>query len=254
MIKSGLVSVTFRQLTPAEIIDLVCKAGLDGIEWGGDIHVPHGNLERARQVYALARDKGISTASYGSYYRAGLDTKDEKEFEKVLETALELNAGTIRIWAGAKGSLEADNGYRLQVAEDIFKCADLALKNNVAVALEYHGNTLTDSLNSTVELIKQVSHKNMHVYWQPPVNSVQEKNLEDIDILLPHISNIHIFQWAEYERMPLSDGEDAWDKYLGRINDGERQRYAMLEFVKDDSPEQFLRDAAVLKRIIEKLG
>jgi sugar phosphate isomerase/epimerase len=41
MIHTALASVTFRHLTFEEIIELVRKAGLDGIEWGGDIHVPY---------------------------------------------------------------------------------------------------------------------------------------------------------------------------------------------------------------------
>ena len=46
IIKSGLVSITFRELNPLEIIRLVSKAGLDGIEWGGDVHVPHGDIKK----------------------------------------------------------------------------------------------------------------------------------------------------------------------------------------------------------------
>ena len=48
--KTGLVSVTFRELASREIVALVANAGLDGIEWGGDVHVPHGELSTARQV------------------------------------------------------------------------------------------------------------------------------------------------------------------------------------------------------------
>ena len=51
MIHTGLVSVTFRKLEPAEIVDLVKQAGLQGIEWGGDIHVPHGDIQRAKRKF-----------------------------------------------------------------------------------------------------------------------------------------------------------------------------------------------------------
>ena len=44
MIYPGLVSVTFRKLSPEEIVQLVVSSGLKGIEWGGDIHLPHGIL------------------------------------------------------------------------------------------------------------------------------------------------------------------------------------------------------------------
>ena len=36
--KSGLVSVSFRQKTPLEICALCRKANLSAVEWGGDVH------------------------------------------------------------------------------------------------------------------------------------------------------------------------------------------------------------------------
>jgi 3-dehydroshikimate dehydratase len=66
--KTGLLSVTFRKLSPDHIIRLVSQAGLQVIEWGGDIHVPHGDIEIAEQVGRMTREAGIEVASYGSYY------------------------------------------------------------------------------------------------------------------------------------------------------------------------------------------
>jgi hypothetical protein len=43
----GLVSVTFRKLAPAAIVELAVKAQLRSIEWGGDVHVPHGDVRAA---------------------------------------------------------------------------------------------------------------------------------------------------------------------------------------------------------------
>jgi 3-dehydroshikimate dehydratase len=50
MIKTGLVSVSFRKFSPEKIIEMVKNAGLCAIEWGGDVHVPHGDVELARKV------------------------------------------------------------------------------------------------------------------------------------------------------------------------------------------------------------
>ena len=36
MIHPGLVSITFRELSPREIVKLVADGGLVGIEWGGE--------------------------------------------------------------------------------------------------------------------------------------------------------------------------------------------------------------------------
>ena len=35
MLHAGLCSVTFRALTPAQIVALVRQAGLETLEWGG---------------------------------------------------------------------------------------------------------------------------------------------------------------------------------------------------------------------------
>src|SRR5690554_2417803 len=119
MLHGGLVSITFRQLSPREIVSLVKKSGLEGIEWGGDVHVPHGNLSVARDVAIMTEEEGLSVAAYGSYYRVGCEGQDDvPNFEEVLETALELKAPLIRVWAGNKGSHEADGNIWDKVIED----------------------------------------------------------------------------------------------------------------------------------------
>ncbi|MFQ9872122.1 MAG: hypothetical protein ACLRVT_03610 [Oscillospiraceae bacterium] len=89
--------MTFRNLTPEEIVPLVHKAGLEAIEWGGDVHVPPQDPCRAQQVYELCRTAGILTPSYGSYYRCGVT---QTPFEEVCEAAKALHADTIRFGQG----------------------------------------------------------------------------------------------------------------------------------------------------------
>jgi len=52
-LRPGLVSVSFRALSPSEIIPMVVSGGLQGIEWGGDIHVPHGSIGRAGRTTSV---------------------------------------------------------------------------------------------------------------------------------------------------------------------------------------------------------
>ena len=67
----GLVSVSFRGESPETILHEARAAGLRAIEWGGDVHVPPGDLENARRIGAATREAGLSVAAYGSYYRLG---------------------------------------------------------------------------------------------------------------------------------------------------------------------------------------
>ena len=83
----GVVSVTFRKKTPEEVIDIVKKAGLTHIEWGGDVHVPHGDVETAKRVGELTRAAGLTVSSYGSYFK---DPEADLQFEDVLASAVAL--------------------------------------------------------------------------------------------------------------------------------------------------------------------
>src|SRR5512137_1553394 len=112
MIKPGLLSITFRKHSPADIIALVRQAQLTSIEWGGDVHVPHGDLARAGEVARQTTDAGLQVSAYGSYYRLGQSETAGLPFEKVLETAVALGAPTIRVWAGTVGSQQADAQQR----------------------------------------------------------------------------------------------------------------------------------------------
>ena len=86
-VKTGLVSVTFRQKSVEEIAALTAEAGLSGVEWGGDVHVPPGDREAARRAARLTRQAGLEVLSYGSYYRC----QPGEDFTPVLESALALS-------------------------------------------------------------------------------------------------------------------------------------------------------------------
>lgn len=250
MVKSGLVSVTFRKLSPKEIVKLVSLAGLEGIEWGGDIHVPHGDLEKARKVRKITEDAGLETAAYGSYYRVGSSEGESISFESVLETALELKAPVIRVWAGNRGSKDSNQEMWDLIVEDSIRIADMAQKEGITVAYEYHANTLTDTWQSAVKLLREVERKNMLSYWQPPTNLKYDECLEGLNEIKPWLSNIHAYHWESGNRMELKAGINKWLKYMEVIKEVVGTRYCMIEFVKDDTPEQFLNDAEVLKEIL----
>lgn len=247
MLHTGLVSVTFRQLLPAEIIALVRQVGLEGIEWGGDVHVPPGDLAQATRVCRQTQEAGLQVASYGSYYVVG--GADETAFERVLETALALNAPTVRVWAGERGSGEAGAGGWDAVAADARRIAGLAASAGVRLAFEYHENTLTDTSEAALRLLRQVNHANMGCYWQPPVGLSLDERRQGLEALAPWLSNLHVYQLDGEEKRPLSDGKAEWQPYIAWVRRQPGEHYALLEFVQDDAPSQFLEDAAVLKTL-----
>lgn len=250
MLHTGLVSVTFRQLKAQEIIQLVTKAGMEGIEWGGDIHVPHGNIKCASEVGKMTEEAGLCVAAYGSYYRAGCADQNSIEFDRVLETAVILKAPTIRIWAGDKGSGNSDEKWRHKVIEDSRRIAAMAESAGITISFEYHEDTLTDTPESAYNLYKEINHKNIRSYWQRHKKEDYNTRLSSLDMIAPWLSNVHVFSWINNERTELSEGLKEWQSYIDVIKKIQGDRFVMVEFVKNNHPECFLKDAAVLKSII----
>lgn len=255
MIDSGLLSITFRKLSPQEIVRLVQQAKLAAIEWGGDIHVPPGEVSTARQIKRMTEDAGLQVASYGSYYKVGVNDN----FDDVLESAVNLGAPVIRVWAGNRGTQNADEAWWEQVVSDAKRISALAAHVNIGIAFEYHANTLTDQGSQAVRLLTEVDGENVSCYWQPVAALSAQSNLEALTMLKPWLSHLHVFHWNHEpnERLSLEAGETVWQQYIQAVEAlslpyGLKKRYAMLEFVKNDSPEQFLQDAAVLKRVLRQ--
>ncbi|HUQ60663.1 sugar phosphate isomerase/epimerase family protein [Lentzea sp.] len=237
MLIPGLVSVTFRQLTVPEIGELALECGLRAVEWGADVHVPPGDSAAARQALGT----GLRVAAYGSYYRAGVS--DRSELVPVLETAAELGAPLVRVWAGTSGSAEcADRGA---VVEALRHAVEHAGVMGTKIALEYHRNTLTDTLDSTVRLLDEVD--GVVPYWQPRGGQDVSSAVHEVRTLEPVTA--HVFSWGPggyQDRLPLAARRDLWEPVLTELARDGVERNALLEFVRDDSPEQFREDAKTL--------
>jgi len=250
MLTTGMLSVTFRQLTCEQIVRLVKEAELKAIEWGGDKHVQHGHYDEAQRVRRLTEDEGLAVASYGSYYRAGVTDGSSPAFEVVLQTAAELGAPAIRIWAGNKGSAVTTLDERAMITADIARAGELAGARGIAIHLEYHAKTLTDTAESTALLLAETGHANVRTNWQPPIPLSANERLETLQAALPHLADLHVFHWVPGQHLALAEGAGEWLNYLKLARSDGRRRYAMLEFVKDSDPGRFLADAALLNRLV----
>ncbi len=269
-IKPGICSLTLAKASPDAVLQTVVRAGLQGIEWWGRDHVPHGDVETARRVGDLTRAAGIEVASYGSYYRAGVSEADGLAFVRVLDTAEALGAPLIRIWAGNQNGVEADGAHIQAVVDDTLRIADLAAKRNVSLTFEFHGGTLTDRNETAVRFATQVPHPNVLFSWQPPHGYSLEHCLDGLQAMLPRLGTLHVFHWtmgtydantvdetirplnypADFHRHSLADGIDRWQHYLAAARTTDHDHWALLEFVRNDSPEQVIADAETLIKLI----
>ena len=240
--KTGLVSISFRNLSPEEIIDACVKCALVGIEWGGDVHVPLCDTKRALQVGRMTRNAGLEISAYGSYVHM---TKPERgRFSALTDTARALGADYVRIWAG-----ESETEGFEEVIESAQILCDSA--KDLKFGFEFHAGTLTHDARRAKSLIEGINRPNIYCGWQPNVGEDMEECLAGLNVILPYIGNLHVFSWDGTERLALSAHEARWKKYLATA---QAATCACLEFVKGDSLEQLFSDAETLKKLISELN
>ena len=240
--RAGLVSISFRGKTPSEILAACKDARLTAIEWGGDVHVPHGDEKTARAVRNKTEKAGLSISEYGSYYHIG--DGNEKLFDDVLLSAEALKTDCIRVWAG-KNIPSAEyptQDYRAAVADARRICA---LAGDKTVALECHPFSLTDEYHAAQRFLSDVGCDNLKMFWQSNQYRSEEYNVEAARALLPHIVRVHVFSWSATERFPLKHGKEAWRRYLDILS--AKPLFYMLEFMPDDRIESLPREAQTLR-------
>jgi len=135
----------------------------------------------------------------------------------------------------------------MAVTRGLGELADMAAGAGMEIAMEFHRNTLTDEVDSTITLLLDVGAPNLTTYWQPPVDLDDAECLRQLESLMPWLSTVHVFSWwPSNNRLPLAARESLWRPVLDRLAAEPREINALLEFVADDSPEQFTKDAADL--------
>ncbi|MNS40315.1 3-dehydroshikimate dehydratase [compost metagenome] len=253
MFEPGLCSVTFRSLSVQAVIDLAAANGIRAIEWGADIHVPSGDLANARDVAARTAKAGLVVSSYGSYIFA--PDFSPKDMTAVLETAKALGAGHIRIWPGQRKRPSADYSpsERRAATEALASIARRAEDYGMTIGLEYHPNSLTDTLPSALQLAQDLAAPSLFFYWQPAPGLPLDDALAEISALGSRICHLHVFAWlADASRLPLAERTDYWRACIDALPESAwtKPAFAMLEFVKGDDIDQFAEDAMILRDIL----
>ena len=244
MLFPGIVSVTFRNHPYSDVIALASEAGLSAIEWSEGWHVEADDPASAREIGRQTREAGLAVAEYGSYYRLGKGM----DIVPRLRNAEALGTDTVRIWGGTEPSAALSPEDRAALVREAREIARTASSAGISIVLEWHRNTVMDGNLSGLSFIEDAGMDNLRTLWQPLQALSVEERADGLGMLGRLVRNLHVFHWVGDERRPLEEGLDAWRRYLEKL-DPSSGRYALLEFVKDDSEAQFFEDAASLRAI-----
>ena len=255
LVLPGLCSITLRDHSTREVIALAEQAGLAAIEWGADRHIQPGDTATAAVVARQCHDAGIACPSYGSYVMASQTSP--ADIDTVCVTATALGATNVRIWTPFGVTTESANDERQKVSEAVADAADQAAGHDLTVSLEYHPDTLTETAAAAMALLTAAARPNLFTYWQPDAVLDDAAAVAELATVLADLSHLHVFKWGSgfNDRLALHDGESLWRTVLDISAVRTRwagDRYAFLEYVRDDDPDQLRRDAHTLLRWLHR--
>ena len=247
----GAVSATFKKmpLTADEVIALLKECGLQAVEWSENVHVQPDDPEGAALLRRKTEQAGLKVAAYGSYFRLGENEDPGEAFARSLRSAKALGAPLIRVWAGTHASAEVDGAAFRRLAEEAAMIGAAAAREGIKVAFEWHKNTLTDTNESAHRLLAEANHPNLYCLWQPTVALTPRERARGIALMGERLLNFHVYSWPDGKRGPLNAAE--WQYYFDAAADIGGTRCALLEFVRDDTVEQFRSDAQTLLKLLE---
>lgn len=245
MHKTGVVSVSFRSLSPEEILQGMVKAGLKYIEWGSDVHAPYADEARLDELVELMKKYDITCCSYGTYFRMGITPMEE--LRGYLKAAKKLGTNIARIWAGKARVDEQTPEWRQELIAMARQAAKIAEEEGVIICTECHKGTITETREYALELMEAVNSPYFRTYWQP--NHTPEGNVEYIRSLKPYIDHVHVYNWQDGKKYPMADAIDVWKSYAKEFDD--KEHFFLLEFMYDGQITTLPQEAETLRQIVE---
>ena len=251
----GLTSVTFRKLDYETVLSYCVKSGLKCIEWGSDVHVPQTDQTRAYEVKIASEKAGIRISSYGSYYKLCVHENVEEAFKPYLETAVILGAPVIRLWSGKVSFNEATREHYMRAINETRLLCDMAAREGITLAFEYHNNSLCDSGEHALKLLNDIDRDNFRLYFQQDSQISVEENLESLKMILPYVVMVHVAYSGldrKNRRLDEGDGPRLWKEIINTLRKGGSNPGLLFEFLKDSSIDGLIHETRTLKNIIEE--
>ena len=240
----GLVSVSFRNHTPENILSAMRDAGLSVIEWGSDVHAPAYDREKLLEIAELQKKYGIECSSYGTYFEFGKNSLDE--LPAYIEAAKILGTDILRLWCGNKSGYNMTDGEREELFALCKAAAKVAEESGVTLCMERHEKSFTERGEDALLLMNTVNSPSFRMYWQPALALSPEENVELAKMLSPFTENIHVFNYHDGARHTLFEVVDTWRAYLREFS---TPRTLLMEFLPDNRLETLKTEADALREM-----
>lgn len=241
--KIGLASVTFRNKTVSQVVEIAGNAGIEFIEWGADVHVK--TLDDATLVKKLCDENNIKICSYGSYYRTGSSSR--AQWKEICRIADEMGASSVRIWLGDKNSEFFTEGEYQALLEEMKYLCSKAKEYNLLVCPECHDNTFNNSTQSILRLKRDLNSDNFKTYFQSRYLRFGY-DIDRIEKTFDFIENFHIsYRDLKREQGFRNRDRGYLDRLLEKFISMDFKGIAIIEFTKGSKEKSLVKDVKKLK-------
>lgn len=254
MIRVGLSSQALLTRSPSEVLALAKAAGLDGVEWAGEAHVPTGDGAAQDRLLMDTLRAGLTVASIASLYRVTPGAEQGLGFESLLAGAVRLQAPVLRVYAGALPAARLSPAEREALRGELSRLGDLAGKRGVTICLSLGRNTSLDNYAAAIGVVEGAAHPFVRLAWEPlpgveaaKATAALESAARGVGLLLAKRSD------RDGKGGPLSEEGEAWRLRLEAYRRGEgdpsMSRFVLLGRVGEDDEGRLREDAAFLRSL-----
>lgn len=243
-IKTGVASVTFRNKTVSEVVEIAKKAGVEYIEWGGDVHVR--TPEDAVEAKRICDENGVKICSYGSYYRVGC--RDEKKWKEICIIASVLGASSVRVWLGSKNSEDTSEDEYSVLLDDLKSMCAAAEKYSLLVCPECHDNTFNNNTDAFLKIRNELNADNFRTYFQSRYFRF-DYDIDRIERTYDYIENVHVsYRDLIREQRFRKKDKRYLDKLIRKFAEKDFGGVVLVEFTKGSKEKNFIRDTEKIRK------
>lgn len=242
-LKIGVASVTFRNKTVSQVVEIAKNEDVEFIEWGGDVHVKTTN--DAKLAKKLCDENNIKISSYGSYYRTGYS--DKAEWEEICRISSEMGASSVRIWLGNKDSEDFTESEYKELLEEMKILCSKAKEYNLLVCPECHNNTFNNNTEAILKLKNDLNCDNFKTYFQSRYLRLGY-DIDRIEKTFDFIENFHVsYRDLKREQRFRKKDKNYLDKLIKKFVSMNYNGIVIVEFTKGSKEKNFIKDVRKLK-------
>jgi sugar phosphate isomerase/epimerase len=242
--KIGLCTIAFSELPLEEVLNIAAEYGFDGVEiWGKEPHTPSKyDEDYFRKIKEITDSKMLEIAAFGSYVNPLMD-----DYEQQMETALRitqtLGSKLIRVWSGGGPSKSIRPHDRRIISIRLKAMCQWAGLHGITVATEMHNNNLTDTAETTLQLIQDVGLPGLKTYYQPCFRRDADDFYECAELVGTYVANVHAqnaksLADGRFEACAIADGIVNYEKIVNILKSYDYDGYLEIEFVHVEHPDK----------------